>query len=91
MRDKTEQILKAALRIFANKGYNESTTQEIAGEANVAEITIFRKFKTKQNLFVSTIQSILLDKFDKMLLQSSQQEDTEQFMSVHTGYRFSLR
>lgn len=80
MRDKTDQILKAALQVFAEKGYNESTTQEIASEAQVAEITIYRKFKSKQNLFVSTIQSIVMSKFDKALMEFAKQEDTEQFM-----------
>lgn len=80
MRDKTEQILQAALHVFANKGYKESTTQEIANEAEVAEITIFRKFKSKQNLFVSTIQSIVMSKFDKKLLVYAEQESTEQFL-----------
>lgn len=80
MRDKTDQILQAALRVFANKGYKESTTQEIAYEADVAEVTIFRKFKTKQNLFVQTIQSIVISKFDKKLLEYANQSSTEQFM-----------
>lgn len=80
MRDKTDKILAAALRVFAEKGYNESTTQEIANEAQVAEITIFRKFKTKQNLFVSTIQSIVMDKFNKSLMNYAEQADTKQFL-----------
>ncbi|MCU6711548.1 TetR/AcrR family transcriptional regulator [Paenibacillus sp. J5C_2022] len=80
MRDKTDKILTAALRVFAEKGYNESTTQEIANEAQVAEITIFRKFKTKQNLFVTTIQSIVMDKFNKSLMDYAKQDDTKQFL-----------
>jgi len=80
MPDKTGQILKAALQVFAKKGYSESTTQEIAGEAQVAEVTLFRKFKSKQNLFVSAVQSVLMSKFDKILLQSTQQENTEKFI-----------
>ncbi len=80
MRDKTQQILQAALKVFANKGYSESTTQEIANEAEVAEITIFRKFKSKQNLFVSTVQSIVKSKFDQKLLEYADQSSTEQFL-----------
>ncbi|MFF3924005.1 TetR/AcrR family transcriptional regulator [Paenibacillus lactis] len=72
--------MTAALRVFAEKGYNESTTQEIANEAQVAEITIFRKFKTKQNLFVSTIQSIVADKFNKTLIDYAEKVDTKQFL-----------
>ncbi|MDD3247803.1 MAG: TetR/AcrR family transcriptional regulator [Methanosarcina sp.] len=47
----TEQrILEAALRIFASEGYTGATTRRIAEEANVAEVTLFRKFKSKENL-----------------------------------------
>ncbi|MEX2104016.1 MAG: TetR/AcrR family transcriptional regulator [Bacilli bacterium] len=90
MRDKTDQILQAALHIFGEKGFNESTTMEIAKEAQVAEITIYRKFKTKQNLFVSTIQSIIMKKFDKALMEYAQQVDTEQFMYDILDDRLSM-
>ncbi|WP_371933371.1 TetR/AcrR family transcriptional regulator [Halobacillus litoralis] len=45
---KQEQILKAAVEIFAEKGYASSSTSEIAAKANVAEGTIFRHYKTKK-------------------------------------------
>ncbi len=47
----TEQrILDAALRVFASEGYTGATTRKIAEEANVAEVTLFRKFHSKENL-----------------------------------------
>ena len=47
----TEQrILDAALKVFANEGYTGATTRRIAEEANVAEVTLFRKFQSKENL-----------------------------------------
>ena len=52
MVDKTEQkFLDAALEIFAEKGYKGATTRFIAQKAGFSELTLFRKFKTKQNLF----------------------------------------
>jgi TetR/AcrR family transcriptional regulator len=52
MTDRTEQkILDAALGLFAEKGYAGATTRVIAQEAGVSELTLFRKFKTKENLF----------------------------------------
>src|SRR5690606_6087011 len=36
--------------------------------------------KTKQNLFVSTIQSIVTDKFNKTLMDYAEQADTMQFL-----------
>jgi len=52
MTDKTEQkILDAALKIFAEKGYAGATTRVIAQESGFSELTLFRKFETKENLF----------------------------------------
>lgn len=45
-----QRILEAALRVFASEGYTGATTRKIAEEAKVAEVTLFRKFKSKENL-----------------------------------------
>jgi TetR/AcrR family transcriptional regulator len=48
----TEQkILDAALKIFSKKGFDTATIFAIAEEAGVSEKTVFRKFKTKRNLY----------------------------------------
>lgn len=44
------RILDAALKVFASEGFTGATTRRIADEANVAEVTIFRKFQSKENL-----------------------------------------
>jgi len=52
MKNKTrDRILKAALETMAEKGYKGATTREIALRAGVCELTLFRHFGTKQNLF----------------------------------------
>ncbi|HII92810.1 MAG TPA: TetR/AcrR family transcriptional regulator [Methanosarcina sp.] len=50
MDDTEQRILDAALRVFASEGFTGATTRRIAEEANVAEVTLFRKFKSKKNL-----------------------------------------
>ena len=45
-----QRILDAALKVFASEGYTGATTRRIAEEANVAEVTLFRKFQSKENL-----------------------------------------
>jgi AcrR family transcriptional regulator len=45
-----DKILDAALKVFASEGFTGATTRRIAEEANVAEVTIFRKFQSKENL-----------------------------------------
>jgi TetR/AcrR family transcriptional regulator len=52
MTDPTEEkILDAALKLFSKKGYGGATTKIIAAEAGFTEMTLYTKFKTKQNLF----------------------------------------
>lgn len=46
-----QKIMEAAGRLFAEKGYTETTTLAIAREAGVNETTIFRNFGNKKNLY----------------------------------------
>lgn len=50
-----ENILKAALVLFSRKGYLGATTKEIAAEAGIAEVTLFRYFSSKENLLGEVI------------------------------------
>lgn len=57
--EKQWRILKAALKVFTEKGYSAATTSEIAREAGVAEGTIFRHFKTKKDILLATLIPLL--------------------------------
>lgn len=46
-----DKILYASIVLFSQKGYNAVTTKEIAKEAGVSEMTLFRHFDNKHNLF----------------------------------------
>jgi AcrR family transcriptional regulator len=45
-----EKIIMATFGILQKEGFAKTTTKKIAAEAGVNEVTIFRKFKNKQNL-----------------------------------------
>lgn len=49
-----EQILDAAQSVLLEQGL-DATTQAIAQQAGISEGTIFKRFKTKENLFVCAI------------------------------------
>ncbi|HXX81597.1 MAG TPA: TetR/AcrR family transcriptional regulator [Thermodesulfovibrionales bacterium] len=51
------KILEAGLKSFSREGYLGATTREIAREANVAEVTLFRHFRSKEMLFEEVISS----------------------------------
>jgi AcrR family transcriptional regulator len=45
-----EQILDAAARLFAAKGFHRTTTREVAEAADIAEGTLFNYFENKNDL-----------------------------------------
>ena len=47
-------ILKAAEKIFAQKGFHEATISDIAKKAEVSEATIYDYFSSKEELLFST-------------------------------------
>src|SRR2546423_2014876 len=50
-KEKTKQaILKAALELFATKGFYATTTKAISKKARIAEGTLFNYFETKEDL-----------------------------------------
>jgi AcrR family transcriptional regulator len=51
-----DKILEAAIRLFAEKGFNGTTTKEIAEKAGVNEALIFRYFSTKRDLYGAIIE-----------------------------------
>src|SRR3972149_2770489 len=49
--DTGQKLLAATLKMISLKGYLGTTTREIASEAGVTEVTLFRHFGSKENLF----------------------------------------
>jgi AcrR family transcriptional regulator len=47
-----DRILAAALKLFARRGYDGTTTKDLAEAAGVAEGTLFRHFETKKSILV---------------------------------------
>ena len=51
--DKHQQIIDAAVRVFARTGYYNSRVSDIAREAGIASGTIYLYFKTKDEILVT--------------------------------------
>src|SRR5512135_2431624 len=52
-----QKLLEATLRLVSEKGYLGATTREIAQEAGVTELTLFRHFGSKEKLFEELLNS----------------------------------
>jgi AcrR family transcriptional regulator len=54
-----ERILSTAASLFAKSGYNGVSTREIAAEAAVNEVTIYRHFPRKRDLYLAVLSAEL--------------------------------
>ena len=55
--NKKSLILHTAIEIIYEKGFNATTTAEIAKKAGVAEGTIFRHYKTKKDILLNIFEN----------------------------------
>ena len=61
-----DKIMESALRIFAEKGFQNTTITEISKAAGVSEATIYEYFGTKEDLLFSIPEKISNDANDEM-------------------------
>ena len=54
-----QQIIVAAKRVFSEKGFNKSTMEDIASEAELSPGTLYLYFKNKEELYASLSLRIL--------------------------------
>jgi TetR/AcrR family fatty acid metabolism transcriptional regulator len=57
--DKREAILRAAIKVFARKGYFSSKVSDIAGEAKIADGTVYLYFKSKEEILHSIFNRMM--------------------------------
>jgi TetR/AcrR family fatty acid metabolism transcriptional regulator len=60
------QILEAATRVFADKGYAAATVRDIARAARIAEGTIYNYFKSKEDLLIHIPGQIAGPAFERL-------------------------
>jgi len=64
--DKPQQIIHAAVRVFARKGYYNSRVADIAREAGIAAGTIYLYFKTKDDILVTLFRDRMAEFVDAL-------------------------
>jgi len=71
---KKDAIIEAATRLFATKGFNETSTAEVAKEAGVAQGTLFYHFKNKEGILLEAYHGIMqgyLGGLEKVLAEAT--------------------
>src|SRR3989442_2087238 len=54
--ERREQVLDAALEVFAEHGLSGASTDEIARKAGISQPYLFRLFRTKKELFITSVE-----------------------------------
>jgi AcrR family transcriptional regulator len=75
------EILAAARKIFATRGFSEATVDEIAAEAGIAKGTVYLYFPSKKDIYLAALMQGLLEL----------QEKTAANMDAATGVNAKLR
>ena len=82
-----DRIMDAALRIFAEKSFQEATISEISKEAGVSEATIYEYFGTKEDLLFAIPEKVSNDSFEESALVLPFIKDVEGRMrAILLGY-----
>jgi AcrR family transcriptional regulator len=84
-----ERLLNAAARAFARDGLRGATTREIAREAGVNEVTLFRHFKSKEQLLRAVLQRGLASEIALMEKHPSWKENLRKSMEEYGRHYYS--
>ncbi len=82
--DKQQRILNAAIDVFADKGYANSSTHEIAQRAGAAEGNIFSKFGNKKGLLSAIIDPVVQLVFPAMVRDFASTQLTREYDSLNS-------
>jgi len=93
MKETTQQrLLEATLKLISEKGYPGATTREIAQEAGVTELTLFRHFGSKEKLFEEVLKSYtFLPALKEMIPELEDLPCQEALTRIATKFILTLR
>jgi AcrR family transcriptional regulator len=70
-----EAIYRAAMRLIAKRGYDETTVEQIAEAAEISPSTFFNYFPTKEDV-------VMHDSYDPMILRMLKERPNDETLSV---------
>jgi TetR/AcrR family fatty acid metabolism transcriptional regulator len=75
--DKPQQIIDAAVRVFARNGFYNSRVSDIAREAGIASGTIYLYFKTKDEILVTLFREKMAAFVSALRTEIARERDPE--------------
>jgi TetR/AcrR family transcriptional regulator len=87
-RERQASIITAAASLFAQKGFNGTTTREIAKTAGISEALLFRYFPTKRALYAAIIAAkSQLSQLMASVEEAAEKRDDVRVFTLIAGFR----
>jgi AcrR family transcriptional regulator len=87
-RERQASIIAAAASLFAQKGFNGTTTREIAKTAGISEALLFRYFPTKRTLYAAIIAArSQLSQLLASVEEAAEKRDDVRVFTLIAGFR----
>jgi TetR/AcrR family transcriptional regulator, fatty acid metabolism regulator protein len=84
--EKHQVILEAAVKTFARTGYHRTRVADIAGEAGVADGTVYIYFKSKEDILISLFQDLMLRFVEDLYRELAQCRDASEKLRTIVDY-----
>jgi AcrR family transcriptional regulator len=86
-----DEILKAATKLFASRGFHETSMAEVARSAKVSKALIFWHFKTKEELFFAVLGCLLEPYVIDFADEASELDEKKQILKLLEFYLLFVR
>jgi len=88
--DKRERILKAAIEVFAHRGFENSSVSDVASHAGVANGTVYLYYKNKVDMFIQAMQSVITERLAQIKQLIEKDTDPTNRILAFVHYHISL-
>ena len=86
--DRQASLIAAAASLFAARGFNGTTTKEIAKAAHVSEALVFKHFPTKRTLYAAILaEKVTVNELVEPLEDAAKKRDDHRVLTIIASYR----
>ena len=89
--ERREEVLDAALDVFAEHGLSGASTDEIARRAGISQPYLFRLFNTKKELFIASVERCFLETRHSFERAAEGKAGEEALFAMGKAYRELIR
>ncbi|WP_268913593.1 TetR/AcrR family transcriptional regulator [Lentilactobacillus sp. SPB1-3] len=88
---KQQEVLKASLTLFAQQGFESTTSSQIAELAGVSEGTVFKKFKTKQGILEALLRPFIENVIPRAMNEFESEVATNEYSDFESFLHYIVK